>query len=125
MPTLIEIVAGAGSVQPRDFTNVNNTVFFIAESDEHDGELVGELWTTDRTTTGTVPVNEIFPGGFSSYLSELANVKGTLFFTAADETSSGELWKSNGSAGGTVLVKDINPGAASSSSSYLTNLGVR
>ncbi len=28
LPTLIDIVAGAGASNPRNFTNVNNTVFF-------------------------------------------------------------------------------------------------
>ena len=40
-----------------------------------------------------------------------ADINGTLFFHASDDTSGWELWKSDGTAAGTVLVKDINPGA--------------
>lgn len=47
MPTLIDIVSGAGASRPADFTNVNNTVFFRAI----DGSNGYELWKSDRYTT--------------------------------------------------------------------------
>ena len=45
----------------------------------------------------------------------LANVNGTLFFTADDGVNGRELWKSDGTAAGTVLVSDMTPGSGGSS----------
>ena len=50
------------------------------------------------------------PARPSSSPSGLADVGGTLFFTADDGIHGRELWKSDGTKAGTVLVKDIDPG---------------
>ena len=42
--------------------------------------------------------------------TELTNVAGTLFFSAADATRGRELWKTNGTEAGTVRVADIDAG---------------
>ena len=48
----------------------------------------------------------------ASYIENLIDVNGTLFFTAAeDAVPYHRLWKSDGSVDGTVLVKDIFAGA--------------
>jgi len=41
--------------------------------------------------------------------SDLADLHGTLFFTANDGVHGDELWRSDGTRKGTVLVKDIDP----------------
>jgi ELWxxDGT repeat protein len=79
------------------------------------------LWKSDGTTAGTVMVKDINPGSVSSNPSYLANVNGTLFFSANDGTHGVELWKSDGTTAGTVLVKDIDPGSAGSAPSWLTS----
>ncbi|MCI0459687.1 MAG: hypothetical protein L0Z62_22275 [Gemmataceae bacterium] len=66
-------------------------------------------------------VKDIWPGG-SSDPGILADVNGTLFFTADDGVRGRELWKSDGTEAGTVLVKDLLPGSASSPLSNLTNV---
>jgi ELWxxDGT repeat protein len=50
--------------------------------------------------------------GPSSRPGDLADVRGTLFFTADDGSHGRELWKSDGTRAGTVLVADLTPGAA-------------
>src|SRR5258706_4699149 len=55
-------------------------------------------------------VADINPDSAGSYANSLANVNGTLFFTANDGVHGYELWKSDGSAAGTTMVKDIFPG---------------
>src|SRR5262249_29898719 len=62
-------------------------------------------------------------GSANSSPSNLTNVNGTLFFSAASPGIGTELWKSDGTAAGTVLVRDINPGSSGSFPGNLTNVG--
>ena len=97
---------------------MNGTLFFNAD----DGAHGKELWRSDGTATGTALVKDIDPGSGSSlpapapepYPAQMANVNGTLFFTANNGVSGSELWRSNGTAAGTVLVRDIQPGSKGS-----------
>jgi ELWxxDGT repeat protein len=96
------------SSAPDQLTNVNGTLFFVA----NDGVHGRELWKS--TAAGTVMVKDIGPGYSTAGPSGLTNVNGTLFFTADDGAHGPELWKSDGTDAGTVLVADINPGSAGS-----------
>lgn len=58
-----------------------------------------------------------------SWVRDLTNVGGTLYFTADDGNSGEEIWKSDGTYLGTVRVKDIVAGPLSSSPEYLINVG--
>ncbi|MBE7472259.1 MAG: hypothetical protein DPW09_10260 [Anaerolineae bacterium] len=97
-----------GGSLPFNLTNVNGTLFFLA----NDGVHSHELWKSNGTAAGTVMVKDILPGnnGQNIYNTNLTNVNGTLFFLAYDGIHGYELWKSNGTAAGTVMVKDILPG---------------
>lgn len=111
-----------GSSYPTRLTNVNGTLFFIAD----DGTHGYELWKSDGTASGTVLVKDINPGSAKSYARSFTNVNGTLFFTADDGVHGSELWKSDGTETGTVMVKDIFPGSYGSevtgSGSYFANV---
>jgi len=52
-----------------------------------------ELWESDGTSAGTIPVTDINPGSGSSSPTNLTNVNGTLYFTAFHPTYGNELWK--------------------------------
>jgi ELWxxDGT repeat protein len=118
LPTLIDVVAGAGASNADNFTNVNNTVFFVA----NDSTLGAELWRSDGTLAGTSLVKDIRPGANGSNPTNLTNVKGIAFLTANDGVSGIELLKSNGTnATTTNLVVDINPGGGNSSPSSITS----
>src|SRR5262249_51406078 len=81
-------------------TDVNGTLFFTAQ----DGANGWELWKTDGTAAGTTLIKDIYPGGYSSFPSNLTNVNGTLFFTADGGINREGLWRSDAPAAGTVLV---------------------
>jgi ELWxxDGT repeat protein len=80
---------------PSNLTNVNGTLFFVA----NDGTTGKELWMSNGTTAGTVQVKDIRPGqggsfgGYYATTGNLTNVNGTLFFSANDGVTGNELWK--------------------------------
>lgn len=83
-----------------------------------------ELWRTDGTTAGTIPVKDIVLGTNGSYPDDFALVGSQVFFVASTTAEGAELWKTNGAAGNASLIKDINPGAGGSSiSDPVTALG--
>lgn len=110
---------------PFGLTNVNGTLFFVANDDIHGFEL----WKSDGTPGGTTMVKDITPGpeGSISSISELTAVGNKLYFAAPDEFGN-ELWVSDGTELGTVRVSNIaqeeqNPsGVESSFPQSLTNV---
>ncbi len=110
---------------PFELTNVNGTLFFVANDDIHGFEL----WKSDGTPGGTSMVRDITPGpaGNISQISELTAVGNKLYFSAIDEFGV-ELWVSDGTELGTSRVSDIaresvNPsGGENSVPQSLTNV---
>jgi len=115
---LADINPGASSSNAARYTDVNGTIYFIA----NDGVNGQELWKSDGTSAGTVMVSDIRPGASSSNISVMANIDGTLYFTANDGTNGAELWKSDGTSSGTVLVKDIFSGPSNAYPNLFTNV---
>jgi ELWxxDGT repeat protein len=91
---------------PAQLTNVGGTLFFTAD----DGVNGRELWKSDGTAAGTVPVADIAPGPGSSDPTQLTAMGDVLFFAADDGVNGRELWRSDGTAAGTGLVADLVPG---------------
>jgi ELWxxDGT repeat protein len=60
-------------------------------------------------------------GAGDSSPDELADINGTLFFSADNGNTGREIWISNGTGGGTIGIKDINP-TGNSSPKEFTNL---
>jgi ELWxxDGT repeat protein len=118
-----DINSGTGDSNPFDLTAVGTILYFRTD----DGVHGNELWKTDGTAAGTVLVKDINPGNGSSTPStvrveDMADINGTLFFSANDGLHGAELWKSNGTAAGTVMVKDICNGSDGSVPAWLTNV---
>ncbi|HLW66159.1 MAG TPA: ELWxxDGT repeat protein [Gemmataceae bacterium] len=102
-----------------NLTNVNGTLYFVAD----DGVHGSELWKTDGTVPGTTMVKDINPTTsagltpvdpptpISSDPSSLTVLNGKLYFFADDGVHGRELWVSDGTSAGTQMVEDINPGA--------------
>lgn len=87
-----DIFPGAGMSGVAELTDVDGTLFFIAD----DGEHGVELWKSDGTARGTKLVEDIVRGPEGSFPRELTAVGDTLFFAVGRE-----LWKSDGTARGT------------------------
>jgi ELWxxDGT repeat protein len=109
---------GETSSELDELTNVNGTMFFIAENAEYGREL----WKTDGTLEGTMLVKDINPGPDPSYINSLKKVGNLLFFAASDGVNGNELWISNGEADGTVMVKGITAGITNTQISELTDV---
>ncbi|HEY3566998.1 MAG TPA: ELWxxDGT repeat protein [Thermoanaerobaculia bacterium] len=104
--------------QPQ-FTALAGALFFVAWEPGHGAEL----WKTDGTTAGTVPVSDINPGPASSRISGLTAVDGRLVFAATDGEHGVELWTSDGTTAGTRRLSDIAEGPLSSSPRELAAIG--
>jgi ELWxxDGT repeat protein len=91
-----DLHSGPDSSFPESFTAVGSRMFFTAED---------RLWWTDGTGAGTVPVAAHLDGVYM-----LAELGGTLYFSAADEAGGQELWRTDGTEAGTRRVKDIAAG---------------
>lgn len=88
---------------------VNGTAFFGYINDA--GQY--ELWKSDGTAPGTIPVGQAPPLAGLSVIpgAEGFQAVGNLMFFQAETDAYGlELWKTDGTAAGTGLIKDISPG---------------
>jgi ELWxxDGT repeat protein len=74
-----------------NLTNVNGTLYFVAD----DGIHGPELWQSDGTEAGTVIVADINPGSAGSYPENLTVVDGVLYFSADDGIHGRELYRVN------------------------------
>jgi len=114
----------AGSSDPQQLTNANDTyLYFTAVDAVGNGR---ELWRTDGTAAGTVPLgdNAVFgagatnirPGGQDAGIREITPAGGGVVYFSANDGSHGyELWRTDGNnqgdgaTTGTFMVKDIQP----------------
>ena len=139
MPQLIDVNPGSGSSNPKNFTEVNNSVFFTSGQTiwKTDGTQAGTvslkvttslttelenvngtlffagptgLWKSDGTQQGSIALKT--SGVFNVH--SLTNVNGTLFFISPNPTNGRELWKSDGTNTGTVFVKSLVIGSQES-----------
>ena len=101
-PPQMIVLSSLTGVWWSDFVAAGNYVYF---------RRAAQLWRTDGTQAGTIPLTD----GVVGPLTALGDL---LFFTAADANGE-ELWRTNGTVSGTSRIADINPGPASSQPSDL------
>ncbi|WP_147447344.1 ELWxxDGT repeat protein [Corallococcus sp. CA054B] len=94
-----------------------------------DGAGGFELWKSDGTEAGTVPVKDLHPGAAGSVAIPGPLVplgpKGPWVFAASNGATGVELWRTDGTAQGTKPLADVLPGPMSSSPANLVVAGDR
>ena len=87
---------------PHWLTNVSGTLFFVAFTESPEGSVSAELWRSDGTAAGTLPLPYIDPGisgnGYFPFL-DLHMVGHSLFFN-----NGSQLWRSDGTSVGTMPI---------------------
>ncbi|HIP28354.1 MAG TPA: hypothetical protein EYG82_04185 [Sulfurovum sp.] len=78
-------------------TNVNGTLLFQGEDDEHGREL----WVSDGTEEGTKLLIDIESGSQSSTIVQFHNIEGTAYFRVVDSNNDSSWWKSDATEDGT------------------------
>ena len=97
---LVRDIDPIGASAPDLLTNVNGTLYFVAD----DGVHGRELWKSDGTTSGTTMVADLNPNNSDSTPTNLTNVNGTLYFVANDGSGTTTLYVTDGTAAGTTKV---------------------
>ncbi|MFN9624551.1 MAG: ELWxxDGT repeat protein, partial [Cyanobacteriota bacterium] len=100
-----DLVPGTRGSMPRELSAFNHHLIAVADTDGL-YQTGGELWQSDGTPTGTIPL-ELNPTTMGSVIQELTLFQDRLYFSAYDSLFGQELWCSDGSSAGTQLVHDI------------------
>lgn len=111
---LKDVVPGANDGGIRQLTVLGDHLYFTARFG------ATELWRTDGTPTGTVPVLTGL-----NIEAQLLGVGGKLYFSVTTDAHGRELWTSDGSLDGSMMVKDIKPGTVGSSPYDMTAFGTQ
>src|SRR5205085_2864883 len=98
-----DINPGAASSGSNTIVNVRGTLFFAA----NDGDHFRQLWKSDGTPAGTIPVRPGAVTHVDGRPGASAAVGGRLFFVAF-HTSTPVLWKSDGSASHTRPIRSFS-----------------
>jgi ELWxxDGT repeat protein len=99
-----DINKGAKSSNPSNFTDVNGTLYFVAD----DGEGK-EIFRTNSTAAGVQKMNKVF-SNTDTDPSDLLNVNGTLVFTSAFSPNrvGSSVWKMDTKTGAYTHLADID-----------------
>ena len=111
---LVKDINSSGGSYPKNFTVLNNKLFFVAA----DNASANHLYVSDGTA-GSADLLGPSAGLFNS-LTNLVAFNNKIYFSFSDGVTGAELWVSDGTTGGTTLLKDIYPGAANASPRYFT-----
>jgi ELWxxDGT repeat protein len=92
--------------QPSQLVELGGRLFFVADDRRHGAEI----WRSDGTAAGTVPLRDICPGPCGAGPIFIGRTAAALYFWADDGAHGRELWRTDGTRPGTVLLRDICPG---------------
>ncbi|MCX5758665.1 MAG: hypothetical protein NTU83_09210, partial [Candidatus Hydrogenedentes bacterium] len=112
---MLKDVEPSGGSYPWQFAKWGNAVYFMAS----DASYQTELWRTDGTDTGTLPVKTFDNVGMTAMKLAASQL---YLFTGV--TAQGRaIWRSDGTEAGTRLVKVLVPPSGTSSSIYVAVIG--
>jgi ELWxxDGT repeat protein len=106
----LEIVHGRKAATVSAARVVNGRAFLVID----DGRQGRQLWTSDGTVAGTVPITSFAPDPLREIGIPLLREAGCWYFIADDGVHGRELWRTDGTRQGTQLVIDLCPGPCSS-----------
>jgi ELWxxDGT repeat protein len=112
---LKDLFPGPSSAELRYMTPVGEDLFFVART-EFDGG--SHLWRTDGSSSGTTRIDPATTG--STWIDELTNVNGTVFFSATNAALMNGLWRSDGTDAGTNEIEI--PSSNGIQPNHLTNV---
>ncbi|MCB9149051.1 MAG: hypothetical protein H6641_09845 [Caldilineaceae bacterium] len=104
-------------------------LFFSLSTTDEQPRAGFELWTSKGTSASTTLLKGVYSdngdsdANFGTFIPDLTEVNGTIYFSADDGVHGYELWRTDGTADGTYLVKDLTVGSDSSWPAHLTQLG--
>ncbi len=83
---------------------LGSKAYFSATDASHGSEL----WVTDGTVAGTMMVKDLNPGFSSSYINEMRESGGLLYFMASTPDAIGwQMWRSDGTSQGTLRLTNV------------------
>ena len=102
-PTPAYVPVGSNPSAFHELSNV--TVFFAWDGDPNEGDQRGELWRTDGTAAGTVPLGAC-DGACGLDGIAVGGSRQVAFYWIADTQLHYDLWRTDGTAAGTVRLTD-------------------
>ena len=102
----------AGFVRSFDWLFAGATKLYFRGDDGVHGR---EIWVSDLSIEGTLPLREIAAMASASGWSALGVLGDTLLYDGSSAQSAAELWRTDGTEGGTGPVAELDPGAARAS----------
>lgn len=95
--------ASSNTATSYELTPMGNWLIFAAKGDDNGIEL----WKTDGTPAGTLPIKDINPGAPDSKPKYLWPIGNAMLFTAQTADHGREVWRTDGTEAGTFMLKDI------------------
>ena len=110
-----EFTSQEGMVE--EFVVVGDTLYFAASTESGSREI----WKTDGTSAGTIPVVTVIADSDHAALNaigEMVSFGGGILFAADDGVSGREPWYSDGTPEGTRRIADLNPASGAGSNPF-------
>ena len=107
---LVDINKATQSSNPSYLTNINGTVFFMADGKNK----TRQVWKTNGTATGTKKIADFGSGSAAEDPQPVIAFNGSLYYAAHKTTGVDygvEVWKTNPAGSSTTLLADIKNSA--------------